>query len=95
LYKKKNEPSKIQARRDIEKDEEITYDYGTSESYHWPFKLQSGETVKCLCGSSDCRGVVRSDDWKRKDLRQRYRGHFAAYLNELIEREELQKKESE
>jgi len=87
----KSELSKIVARRDIEKDEEITYDYATSESYEWPFKLADGETVKCLCGTSFCRGAVRPGDWKRDDLRERYKGHFANYLTELIDKDERDK----
>jgi len=88
---KKDECSKIVARRDIEKDEEITYDYATSESYEWPFKMHDGETVKCLCGTTLCRGAVRPNDWKIPELRQRYAGHFANYLQELIDEEERQK----
>jgi len=88
VHTKKDECSKIVARRDIEKDEEITYDYATSESYEWPFKMPDGETVKCLCGTTLCRGAVRPNDWKIPELRQRYAGHFANYLQELIEKEE-------
>jgi len=88
----KSEVSRIVARRDIEKDEEITYDYATSESYEWPFKLTDGETVKCLCGTSLCRGAVRPNDWKRPDLRLRYKGHFANYLTDLIDQDERQQK---
>jgi len=91
----KRDLSTIVARRDLEKDEEITYDYATSESYEWPFKLPDGETVKCLCGTSLCRGAVRPNDWKRTDLRERYNGHFANYLTDLIEKDEREQRQKE
>jgi len=81
--------SKTTARRDIEPEEEVTYDYATSESYHWPsLELTEGETVNCMCGATTCRGSVLPDDWKQPHLRKLYRGHFAPYLNDLITQEE-------
>ena len=45
------------ASRDIGLDEEVTYDYATSEtpaSSHMPFP--------CRCGKASCRGTITGDD---------------------------------
>lgn len=60
------------ARRDIEPGEEITYDYGTDFT-----AFDRGFT--CRCGSSQCRGTLRKDDWIK--LREKYGDeHLAPYL---------------
>ena len=51
----------ISARRDIQPSEELTTDYGTmSDDPTW--------SMLCGCGSPLCRGVIRGDDWTRRDL---------------------------
>ena len=65
------------ARRDIRAGEEVTTDYATisvTPSWH----------MECHCGARLCRGVVTGEDWKRSDLRERYRDHFLPFINELI-----------
>ncbi len=69
------------AIRDIQKGEQVTFDYGTvlyrncaSEKY----------VLKCLCGSAGCRGEVTSDDWKNLDLQKKYKGYFSHFLEEKI-----------
>ena len=65
------------ARRDIAVGEEVTTDYGTvSVIRSWQ--------MECRCGSRLCRGVVTGEDWRRPDLRERYRDHFMPFLNERI-----------
>lgn len=68
---------RIIASRNIKKGEEISYDYALTESNHY-FKLN------CQCGTSKCRKVITGDDWKRKDIRERYKGHFLSYLESKI-----------
>jgi len=54
------------ARRDILPGEEITVDYATLG-----YQLDRvGE--KCVCGSSCCRGSVTKEDWKNKQLQEKY-----------------------
>lgn len=60
------------ARRDIELDEELTSDYGTSSV--------GGFGMTCRCGSPLCRGVITGEDWRRADLRARYGRHFVPVL---------------
>ncbi|MBN8222834.1 MAG: SET domain-containing protein [Spirochaetes bacterium] len=62
------------ARRDILPEEEITYDYATSES-------RADFSLTCRCGSPLCRGIVRGDDLKRlKPLQNRYAGHIMSHV---------------
>ena len=58
------------ARREIGIGEELTIDYATmTADPRW--------RMACLCGSVNCRGMVRGDDWKLPDVQARYVGHFA------------------
>jgi len=59
------------AGRDIEVDEEVTYDYATSEtpeSTHMPFH--------CRCGTALCRGDITGEDCIKPAIRELYKGHF-------------------
>ena len=69
------------ARRDIECGEEVTVDYAL-------FTTQSNWMLdnRCRCGSAHCRRVVTGDDWRRKDVQERYRSHFSPFINLRIER---------
>ncbi len=74
-----NDEVTISARRDIDKDEELTIDYAL-------FVLDENYTMPggCTCGSSLCRKAVTGKDWQRKELQEKYRGHFSPYLNRKI-----------
>lgn len=66
------------ARRDIGPGEEVTNDYGASTSDpHW--------AMECSCGSAICRGVVTGDDWRHRELQDRYGDHWAPVLRNRIE----------
>ncbi len=69
------------ARRDIEPGEEVTVDYAV-------FTTQSNWMLdtRCRCGSPDCRRIITGDDWMREDVQERYRDHFAPFINRRIER---------
>jgi uncharacterized protein len=57
----KNELIELIALRDIFKDEEITYDYSTTMNDNREKIEESGGglwTMKCKCGSKNCRGIV-------------------------------------
>ncbi len=65
----------IIAKRNIDKDEELTIDYAMfviDDNY-----VMSGE---CKCGSNLCRRTITGKDWRRNDLQERYKGHFSPYL---------------
>jgi SET domain-containing protein len=69
------------ARRDIESGEEVTVDYAL-------FTTQSNWMLdnRCHCGSPHCRHMITGDDWRRKDVQERYRNHFSPFINRRIER---------
>jgi uncharacterized protein len=69
------------ARRDIKKGEEITYDYATTEAN------DTKGITNCICKTNLCRKNITKDDWKLKELRERYDGHFLNYIQEMIKEE--------
>ena len=64
------------AIKDIPKDEEILCDYGTFET--WP-----GWSMKCECGSENCRKVITCEDYKIQELKDRMGKWFAPYLRNV------------
>ncbi|HCU70710.1 MAG TPA: SET domain-containing protein-lysine N-methyltransferase [Candidatus Moranbacteria bacterium] len=67
--------------RKIKKDEEICFDYAMVLSKSKGAKFYK---IKCGCGSTNCRKFVTDNDWKRKDLQDKYDGFFQWYLQEKI-----------
>jgi SET domain-containing protein len=76
----------VVAMRRILADEEVTFDYAmvVSESVGSDIVFE----MNCQCGAPTCRQVITEHDWKRADLRKRYRGYFSEYLQEKIDAEE-------
>jgi hypothetical protein len=70
-------PYAIATRRAVRRGQELTIDYATSSG-------AGGFSMRCRCGSSLCRGEVSSDDWRRPELQDRYRGHWVPALEERI-----------
>jgi hypothetical protein len=65
------------AMRDIEPGDEVTFDYAM-QNYtigHFP--------SRCLCGSSECRGMIGGWVDLPKYRRKHYEGYVAPYLLEL------------
>jgi hypothetical protein len=63
------------AARDIEVDDEVTYDYATSEttdSAHFP--------LHCRCGTAECRGEVTALDCLKPEVRAKYAGQFTSMV---------------
>lgn len=71
------------AMRDIEPDEEVTFDYAMC--LHRVNGLPP-YSLECRCGKDNCRKVVTDDDWKLPELQQKYGGYFSWFLQEKIER---------
>lgn len=67
----------VVAMRDIQEGEEITQDYGLLDN--------EGYSMKCTCGSANCRGTITGYDWKKKELQDKYYNYFASYLKEKID----------
>lgn len=71
------------AMRDIEKDEELTFDYAMVLSQSVGSDMVF--TMECQCGTRSCRKMISEEDWKRPDLQEKYHGFFSEYLAEKIE----------
>jgi len=69
--------------RDVREGEELTYDYSTTMlERHW--------TMKCKCGSKNCRKVVRDFDQLPTETRDRYLnlGVVQRYIVEALQKNE-------
>ncbi len=67
------------ARRDIAPGEELSLDYAlTTVEPAWTLDQP------CHCGSPLCRHVITGNDWRLPDVRRRYQGHFAPFINARI-----------
>lgn len=40
--------------------------------------------MDCHCASPQCRGAVTGIDWRRPDLKARYRGHISPFIERRI-----------
>jgi hypothetical protein len=67
----------IVSRRAIGAGEEVTIDYATESG-------APGFSMECWCGAAMCRGVVTSEDWRIRELQDRYKGHWVAPLERRI-----------
>jgi len=66
------------AMRDITPGEELTHD--------WAMTDDDVYEMECRCGAGVCRGIITGQDWRRKDLQEKYAGYFSSYLAEKIAR---------
>lgn len=68
------------ARRDIAAGEEITVDYAL-------FTTQPNWALDnpCHCDSPHCRHMITGNDWKLKEVQERYQNHFSPFINRRIE----------
>jgi SET domain-containing protein len=64
------------AMRDIAAGEELTHDWATTDNDDYQ--------LDCRCGAETCRRVVTGQDWRRKDLQEKYKGFMSWYLQQKI-----------
>ena len=69
--------SSVQALRDIEIDEELTFDYAMSDSSQY-------DEFICACEKEKCREKITGMDWQKKVLQTSYRNYFSSYIAKLI-----------
>lgn len=67
------------AMRDIEPGEELTHDWATTDDDTYE--------MECRCNPQNCRKVITGQDWRKKELQEKYRGFMSWYLQEKITRE--------
>jgi SET domain-containing protein len=68
--------------RDIERGEEICFDYAMTDTEQ-PDEIP-WVAEKCLCGSSECRGKITGSDWKLTELQKKYKGYFSPHVAKSI-----------
>lgn len=64
------------AIRDISAGEELTVDYAIMDN--------TPSFFFCSCGKEKCRRKITGKDWMEKELQERYKGWFSAYIQNLI-----------
>jgi SET domain-containing protein len=64
------------AMRDIRSGEELTHDWAMTD-------CDDGQ-MPCRCGAANCRKLITGQDWRRKELQEKYRGYFSWYLESKI-----------
>jgi hypothetical protein len=64
------------AMRDIEGGEELTHDWATTDDDNY--------RMECLCGADACRKIITGQDWRRKEIQEKYGRYISWYLLELI-----------
>lgn len=65
------------AMRPVAAGEELTHDWATTDDDDY--------VMRCRCGAADCRGTVTGQDWRRSELREKYRGWFCWFLQRRID----------
>ena len=68
------------AMRDIEEDEELTFDYAMTDDEDY--------SMNCGCGTPLCRRVVTGRDWRKKDIQRKYRGYFSWFIERKLNAEQ-------
>lgn len=66
------------AMRDIEAGEELTHDWATTDDDTYE--------MECRCNAPNCRKIITGQDWRKKELQEKYRGYFSWYLERKIAR---------
>ena len=77
--------SELFAIRDINKDEEITYDYSTTVGTHIPFEVWH---MECVCGAKNCRKTIANVLSIPKEQLEKYKklGALQDYVLEQLSR---------
>ncbi len=64
------------AMRNIQPGEELTHDWATTDDEAYK--------VRCHCGAGNCRKIITGQDWRRKDLQEKYQDYMSWYLQQKI-----------
>lgn len=64
------------AMRDIRAGEELTIDYAVMDN--------ASSSFLCICGSKECRKEITGKDWQKKEIQEKYKGYFSAYIASLL-----------
>ncbi len=64
------------AMQNIEAGQELLLDYAMFDN--------NDDKFVCTCKSANCRKIITSRDWKKKDLQNKYGNYFSSYLLEKM-----------
>ena len=64
------------ALRDIKAGEELCYDYAMTTARNYK--------LGCNCGSKNCRKIITGNDWRSKELQDKYGKHFVYFILKKI-----------
>jgi hypothetical protein len=67
------------AMRAVAAGEELTHDWATTDDDDYE--------LECNCGSAACRGRITGQDWRKAELREKYRGFFSQHLEDKMRRD--------
>jgi SET domain-containing protein len=65
------------AMRDIGAGEELTHDWATTDDDTYE--------MQCCCNAPNCRKIITGQDWRKKELQNKYRGFMSWYLQQKID----------
>ena len=65
------------ALRDIDVDEELTFDYAMTDDETYE--------MTCSCGSRNCRGGISGQDWRKKEIQAKYGGYFSWFIQRRVD----------
>jgi len=65
------------ALRNIEIDEELTFDYAMN--------ADEPDEMQCRCGSQSCRGTITGFDWRKPEIQKKYDGYFSWFIQRRID----------
>jgi uncharacterized protein len=67
------------AMRNIKAGEELTHD--------WAMTDKDDYEMECHCAAANCRKIITGQDWRRRELQERYQGFVSSYLQTKIAEE--------
>jgi len=67
------------AMREISAGEELTHDWATTDDDTYE--------MECRCNAINCRKIITGQDWRKKELQEKYRGFLSWYLQDKIVKE--------
>ena len=68
----------VYARRVIEAEEELVFDYETTDVSLMPFQ--------CCCGVAECRRVIDGNAWKSLEFQKKNAGWLTSYIADKVAR---------
>lgn len=64
------------AMRDIQAGEELTHDWAMTDDDNYE--------MTCNCGAPNCRKTITGQDWRKRELQEKYQNYMSWYILEKI-----------